>query len=110
MSFDDDVQLTCLVRSCVVPSEKAPVAVSCTVEPLAIEGFEGVTVIAVSTALVTVTMAVPDSSPSVAVIVAVPAALPITKPWLPGALLTVANGAEEAQVTDVVRFWVVWSE
>jgi hypothetical protein len=80
------------------------------VEPLAIEGFEGVTVIAVSTALVTVTMAVPDTSPKVAVIVTIPFAVPVTRPWLPGALLTVASGAEDAQLTDVVRFWVVWSE
>jgi hypothetical protein len=74
------------------------------------EEVGGVTVIEVSIALVTVTMAAPDTSPRVAVIIAVPAALPITKPWLPGALLTVASGTEDAQVTDVVRFWVVWSE
>ena len=75
------------------------------------EELGGVTVIEVSTALVTVTVAVPDIPACVAVMVAVPAAVPVTRPWLPAALLTVANAAEEDdQVTDVVRFWVVPSE
>jgi hypothetical protein len=75
------------------------------------EGFVGVTTIEVSTADVTVTAVVPDTPARVALIVALPAALPITRPWLGAVLLTAAtDGAEEAQVTNDVRFWVVPSE
>jgi hypothetical protein len=52
----------------------------------------------------------PDTSARVAVIVTIPFVVPVTRPWLPAALLTVASGAEDAQLTDVVRCWVVWSE
>ena len=56
-------------------------------------------------------MAAPDIPPRVAVIVAVPAAVPVTRPWLPVALLTGASvGSEEVHVTDVVRSLVVPSE
>jgi hypothetical protein len=94
-----------------VPSEKIPKAVNGTLVPLARERPAGVTAIEVSTADVTVTAVVPDTPPRVAVIVALPAPIPVTRPWLPGALLTVASdGAEETQVTNAVRFWVVPSE
>ena len=87
-----------------------PIALSCTVVPLGIEGFAGMTLIEVITAGVTVTVVAPDTPPRVAVIVALPAPVPITRPWLPAALLTVTGGAEEAQVTNAVRSWVVPSE
>ncbi len=75
------------------------------------EGFVGETAIEVRTAAVTVTVVVPDTPPRVAVIVALPTPIPVTRPWLPGASLTVASdGAEETQVTNAVRFWVVPSE
>jgi len=75
------------------------------------EGFVGVTAIEVRTAEVTVTVVAPDTPPRVAVIVALPTPIPVTRPWLPGASLTVASvGAEEIQVTNAVRFWVVPSE
>jgi hypothetical protein len=54
-----EVQLTVFVRSSVVKSEKVPVAVSCTLKPLAVEGFGGVIAIEVRTAGVTVTMVDP---------------------------------------------------
>ena len=86
-------------------------AVSCSVVPLAIEEFDGVTTIAISTGCVIVTVVAPDTPASVAVIVVLPAAVPITTPWLPAALLTVAiDPTEEAQVTNAVRSWVVPSE
>ena len=67
--------------------------------------------IAVSVAGVTITAVVPDTPAKVALIVAFPAAFPITRPWLGAVLLTAAtDGAEEAQVTNAVRFWVVPSE
>jgi len=95
----------------VVPSEKVPVAVSCRELRWATEGFVGVTAIEVRTAEVTVTVVAPDTPPRVALIVALPTPIPVTRPWLPGASLTVASvGAEETQVTNVVRFWVVPSE
>ena len=94
-----------------VPSEKFPVAVSCSLVPLASERFGGVIVIPVSTAAVTVTVVLPDTPSRVAVIVALPIPVPVTRPWLPGASLTVASdGAEETQVTNDVRFSVVPSE
>ena len=75
------------------------------------EGFVGVTTIEVSTADVTVTVVVPDTPAKVALTVALPTALPDTTPWLGAVLLTAAtDGAEETQVTNAVRFWVVPSE
>jgi hypothetical protein len=59
--FDEEVQLAVEVKSSVVPSEKTPVAVSCTLVPLAIEGFGGVIVIDVRVAAVTVTVVDPDT-------------------------------------------------
>jgi hypothetical protein len=56
---DDDVQLAVAVKSSVVPSEKTPVAASCTLVPLAIEGFGGVIVIDARVAAVTVTVVDP---------------------------------------------------
>jgi hypothetical protein len=48
--MDDECQAAVCVRSSVVKSEKVPVAVSCTVVPLASEGFGGVIAIEVRTA------------------------------------------------------------
>ena len=88
-----------------------PVAVSCTVVPLAMEGPVGVTAIETSSAGVTVTAVVPETPAKVAVIVVLPTPLPVTRPWLPAELPTAATeGAEEVQVTKAVRFWVVPSE
>ena len=65
-----------------VPSEKFPVAVSCSLVPLESEGFVGVAVIEVSTAAVTVTVVLPDTPSRVAVIVALPIPVPVTRPGL----------------------------
>ena len=94
-----------------VPSEKVPVAVRCSGLRWAMEGFVGVTTIEVRTAEVTVTVVAPDTPAKVALIVALPTPLPVTSPWLGAVLLTAAtDGAEETQVTNAVRFWVVPSE
>jgi hypothetical protein len=61
MPSDDELQLAVEVKSSVVPSEKTPVAVSCTLVPLAIEGFGGVIVIDARVAAVTVTVVDPDT-------------------------------------------------
>jgi hypothetical protein len=90
----EDVQLTSLVQSSVVPSLKLQVAVSWTAVPLSIEGFGGskefcgATTIEVSVGVVTVTVVEPDTVPrvegGVAVIVTGPAAMPFTSPlWFP---------------------------
>ena len=94
-----------------VPSEKVPIAVRCSKLCWAMEGLVGVTAIEVRTAEVTVTAVAPDTPAKVALIIALPTAVPVTTPWLGAVLLTAAtNGAEEAQVTNAVRFWVVPSE
>jgi hypothetical protein len=47
MAGTDDVQPTCVVMFCVLPSEYVPVAVNCRVVPTALVGFTGVTAIEV---------------------------------------------------------------
>lgn len=75
------------------------------------ERFAGMTTIEVSTAGVTVTVVVPDTPAKVALTVALPTPIPVTRPWLGAVLLTATtDGAEEDQVTNAVRFWVVPSE
>ena len=91
IASEEEIQLAMVVKSSVVPSEKVPVAVSCLLVPLASEGFTGVIAIESSAADVIVTVVVPDTAPIVAVIVALPTPLPVTRPWLPTALLTVAE-------------------
>ena len=77
-----EVQPTESVRSSVVRSEKTPVAVSCREVPLARDGSDGVTAIEVSTAAVTVTVVLPDTPSRVAVILALPIPVPVTRPGL----------------------------
>ena len=107
----EEPHVTELLRSCVLPSLKVPVAVSCCVVPKAIDGFVGVTASDVSTAAVTVSVVLPLMllAGSVAVIVAEPTDTLIARPSLPDALLTVAAPDEELQVTELVRFWVLAS-
>lgn len=67
-------------NACVLPSLKFPVAVSCCEFPTATLGFDGVSVIDVRVALVTVTCIVLVTGPIVAVMVAVPGVRPETIP------------------------------
>jgi len=79
---------------------------------LATDAAVGETVMAVSTAAVTVKAAVPkmsESEGSVAVMVAAPTAAPVARPWEPEALETVASEVDD-QVTEVVMFAVLRSE
>jgi hypothetical protein len=74
-------------------------------------GFVGVTAMEVRVALVTVSIVLPDTLPSVAVIVAVPAASALATPMLPAALLSVATDVfDELHVTAAVTSWVELSE
>jgi hypothetical protein len=93
------------VRSCVLASVNVPVAVNWVVFPAGVEGFAGVTVIE---ARPTSKVVDPAIEPDVAVIMVVPAAAPLAKPWLPTELLIVAAAAlDELHVTEVVRFCVL---
>src|SRR6266702_4654885 len=92
----DELQVTWVVRSCVVLLLKVPVAVNCRVVPFAILGAVGVTVIVDRVAAVTVSVVLPETPPKVVVIVVVPAATDVARP----ALLIVAKAVfEEIQVT-----------
>ena len=98
----DELQVTCVVISRVVPSEYVPVAVNCWVAPAAMLGLAGVTAIEDRVAAVTVRVVFPEILPEVAVMVAVPAATAVARPLL----LTVATDVlDELQVTCVVISW-----
>jgi hypothetical protein len=61
-----ELQVTGLVRLFVVPSLYVPMAVNCCVPPVAREAEDGVTEIALSVAVVTVSAAEPVIDPEVA--------------------------------------------
>src|SRR5204863_8149059 len=107
----DELQVTWVVRSCIVLSLKVPVAVNCCFVPFAMLGFVGVTAIEVRVAAVTVSVVFPETDPKVAVIVmGPPAATDVAKPCEPPALLIVATAVlNELQVTWVVMSCVVKS-
>jgi hypothetical protein len=107
----DDFQVTDVVRFCVVLSEYVPVAVNCLDVPSAKLVLVGVTAIETSDAGVTVSGALPETLPEVAVIVDEPAATDVANPLEPAALLMAATAVlDDFQVTPVVRFCVVLSE
>ena len=80
------------------------VAVNCTVVPLVIDEVAGVTTIEVRVASVTVTVVEPETLSCIAVTVAVPTALPVSKP--PGSTVAMPAGAE-VQLALSVRSCVV---
>ena len=111
----EELQVTAAVRSCVVLSENIPVAVSCCTVPLAMLGLVGVTVIATSSAGVTVRMVEPDMVSAVAEIVALPTRLQVTfmRPGVFTAaavtrpLIDATLVSDELHVNDAVRSFVV---
>lgn len=107
----DDFHVTDVVRFCVEPSVYVPVAVNCLVVPSAMLGLVGVIAMETSVAGVTVSVAVPETLPDVAVIVVEPAATDVTFPLEPAALLMAATAAvDDFHITVVVRSCVVLSE
>jgi hypothetical protein len=103
----DELQVTCVVIFCVVPSEYEPIAENCWVLPAGTFGLTGVTDIEDRIAGVTVRVVLPEILPEAAVMIEVPAATAVARP-LP---LTVASEVfEELQVTCAVRSWLVPSE
>jgi len=103
----DELQVTMPVTSCVLPSENVPVAVNCCKVPSGRDAFAGVTAIDVKVALVTVSTALDETLPEVAVMFATPGASPFASPGAPFTLMPATEGLAEAHCTNVVRFCVV---
>ena len=94
----DELQMTWVLISKLVPSENAPVAVNCWVIPAGVLGIlalAGLRDMEVRVAEVTIMVVVPEMSPEVAVIVAVPGPIPVTKPVLS---TVAAESLDELQV------------
>jgi hypothetical protein len=103
----DDLQVTCVVISLLVPSEYTPEAANCLVLPAGTLGLAGVTDTEDRVAGVTVRFVFPEILPEVAVMVAVPAATAVARPLL----FTVATDVlDDLQVTCVVISLLVPSE
>jgi hypothetical protein len=101
----DELQVTEDVRSCVELSVYTPVAFRVSVDPSAIVGLEGVTLMDTRAAAVTVRLVVPDTAPSVAVTVVAPGLIAVASPRVSVALLRVATPSlAELQVTREVMF------
>ncbi len=103
----DELQLACVVISCVVPSEKVPVAVNCWVAPPSTLGSAGVIAMEDRVAEVTVRVVLPETVPEVAVIVVVPAVTAVARPLLS---ITATIVLDELQLACVVISCVVPSE
>jgi len=79
--------------------------------PITMDAAVGATVMVSRTAGVTVSTAVPEMSPDVAVMVLAPVATPVASPWEPEELETVAAAVfDDDHVAVVVRFRVLRSE
>jgi len=105
-SASEAPQVRPVVRVCVVPSLKWPVAANCCVLPTVTEAVDGLRVIElrVTGAAVTVrTTPALTTLPCATVIVAGPAATPAARP----VALTVASALDELQVKPVVRACVL---
>ena len=102
------LQTTCVLRSCVLPSEKVPIAVNCCVVPSGRLGLAGVIAIETRVAGTTVTDWVEAvCPPTVAVTWTEPAARPVARPALER--LTTLE-LELEKVDELVRFCVEPSE
>lgn len=99
----DDVQLTELVRFCVLPSENTPMALNCVAVSAATVAVAGVTCRRLRAEESTTNAAMPLTEPCCALMVAVPADWPVTWPKL---LILATLVAEELQVTASVTLAV----
>ena len=77
---------------------------NCWVRPLATDELAGVTAMETRVGVVTVSVAVPLTDPEAAVIVAAPWVLLVANPVLETVATLVAD---EVQVAELVRFWVL---
>jgi hypothetical protein len=105
--FFEELQVTVPVMFCVLPSENVPVAVNCCTVPRGMDAFTGVTAIETKVALVTVKAAPEETLPDVAVIVEVPAAIPIASPGTPFTLMLATDRFADVHCTDPVTFFVL---
>jgi len=103
----DELQVTCEVRSFVVPSENVPVAANGWVAPILILGTGGERDMEDRVADFTVRVVLPEILPELAVTVVVPAAAAVARPLL---LTGATDGFDELQVTWEVISWVDASE
>jgi hypothetical protein len=103
----EELHVTEVVRSCFVPFEYVPVAVSCLVFPESMPGFTGVISRDAIVSGVTVKVVEPEMLPDEALMVVLPVATAVANPVL--SIVAKVEG-EEAQPTDVVMFRVVLSE
>jgi hypothetical protein len=95
-----EVHAAILLRSTVVPSVNVPVATNRCVRPIGIEAVNGVTVIELNVAFVTVKVPESDFPPKLAVMTDAPAATAVERP---DALLTVATlVVPDVQMEDAV--------
>jgi len=102
-----EAQVTWLVKICVELSEYVPVAMNCSVSPLATLRFAGVTAIDLRAAAETVITVEPLIPLSVALIVEVPVATAVARPAV---VIVATDVVAEAQVTWFVTSWVDLSE
>ncbi len=101
----EETQTAELVTFCVLPSLKVPVALSCSLDPIASDALFPITAIDCIAAAVTVSPKLLEAMLLwVAVMLAVPIATPVARP---PALMLAMDGLELAQVTAFVRFWLV---
>ena len=105
----DEVQVTSMLISWVVPSEYVPVAVSCWATPTGTLGLAGVTAMEdrVTEEEDTVRVTRPEMLPEVAIMFAVPAATAVARPLL---AIVATDELDELHVTWVVISWLVPSE
>ncbi|GAO03346.1 hypothetical protein PSR1_02230 [Anaeromyxobacter sp. PSR-1] len=96
----EDVQAACAVSSRLLPSAYVPVAVNCCAPPAVTVAVAGATAMEVSAGAVTVSTVLPVTPETVAESVAVPDASAVARPE---ASTVATAGAEDAQLTSVVR-------
>lgn len=94
------VHVAVVVRSCLLPSVKLPLAANCSVFATVIEGCRGVSAIETNVGAVTVNVIEPLTEPELAVIVVIPCLAVLASPW---PLMVATPVLEEFQLTDVVR-------
>lgn len=99
--------MTLFVTSCVVPSEKVPVAVNCCSTPSGTAIVAGETVIELRVALVTERLELEAMFPEAAVMVTAPGAMPMARPGAPFRLMLATEESDDVQVTMPVTFCVL---
>ena len=97
----DDVQVTEVVRSTVVPFWRVPIAVNCCVAAEEMDGLVGVIDIEDKFATVTFTVVEPLTPFRVALMVAVPEATPVTSPFEPTVAIVVSEVDQLAESVTV---------